>query len=104
MNTEQSLERSSADCDQSVFQADPNQPLSEAVVFAIATAAELEDPIDVASEFGPLYDAIDPSALDALFESTASTDRSAGSVSFAYADWTVTVDTTGRVELVPLES
>ena len=103
MSSEQSPAPSSDERDRTVFQADPDQPLSEAVIVALATDAGLDDPIAVATEFGPLYDAIDPDALDALFESSATTDRSGG-VTFTYADRTISVDSSGRVEFRPLES
>ncbi|MFP8952385.1 HalOD1 output domain-containing protein [Natrialbaceae archaeon A-arb3/5] len=82
-----------------VYQVGPEKPLSEAVTVAVAKRSGLDDPIAVAEQFGPLYDAIDPSALDALFDSTNNTARSEGSISFTYAGYHTTVDTTGRVEL-----
>ena len=104
MNTDQSSEQFSVDSDRFVYQTEPEQPLSEAVIDALATESGLDDPIAVATEFEPLYDAIDPGALDALFESSATTDRSGGSVTFTYAGRTISVDTTGRVEICPLDS
>lgn len=86
-----------------VYQADAERPPSQAIVRAVAAASDVDDVTAVAEEFGPLYTAIDPSALDALFESTSTAERSEGCVSFAYAGYCVTVDTTGRVELVPRE-
>lgn len=86
-----------------VYQAEPEQPLSEAVVTAIAVQSDAEDVIDVAHEFGPLYDAIDPGALDALFDSSNGSDRSRGGVTFTYAGRCVKVDTTGRVTLCSIE-
>lgn len=84
------------------YQADPDAPLSEAVVDAIAAESSF-DALELADEFGPLYDVIDPSALDSLFQPTAESDRCVGSVTFEYAAYRVTVDQTGRVELVALE-
>ncbi|RQG92387.1 HalOD1 output domain-containing protein [Natrarchaeobius chitinivorans] len=86
-----------------VHQAEPGQPLSEAITVAVSKREELDDPVAVAREFGPLYESIDPSALDALFDSSGTLERSAGTVSFAYAGYRVTVDTTGRVELSDLD-
>lgn len=83
------------------FQTDPDQPVSEAVLAAIATASET-DPIDAADEFGPLYEAIDTEALNRLFRSSERTSRECGQVSFRYAGYDVTVDATGRIELDPL--
>lgn len=80
------------------YQSESETPLSEAVIAAIASESEL-DALEIAEEFGPLYDAIDPTALDTLFQSTANADRSVGSVTFEYATYRVTVDQTGQVLL-----
>lgn len=108
MSTDPSSARSpeSGDSDRFVFQAGEDRPWSEAIVEAVATHAGHEDPIAVADEFEPLYDAVDPSALNALFASTDATDRAArpGAVTFTYADRRITVETSGRIELVSLES
>ncbi|ELZ08928.1 hypothetical protein C479_12409 [Halovivax asiaticus JCM 14624] len=39
----------------------------------------------------PLYDVIDPEALDAVFEPVAGTNRPNGKIQFEYAGYTVTV-------------
>lgn len=44
----------------------------------------------------PLYEAIDPEALDAI------TQRSGGTVVFEYCGYTVTADGNSRVELSPI--
>ncbi|SEQ06425.1 HalOD1 output domain-containing protein [Natrinema salaciae] len=80
------------------YQAEPEQPPSEAVLAAIASATEL-DTLELADEFGPLYDVIDPSALDSLFRSTAEREQSVGCVTFEYAGYRIAVDRTGRIEL-----
>lgn len=63
--------------------------LSEAVIQGVATqegvAPEELEP--------PLYDSIDPDALDQLFHETM------GQVSFEYIDYTITVDSVGNVEV-----
>ncbi|RQG96788.1 HalOD1 output domain-containing protein [Natrarchaeobius oligotrophus] len=86
-----------------VYQPEPEQTLSEAVTTAVAERSEFDDPIAVADAYGPLYDAVDPAALDALFESSPSTDRSGGIVTFDYAGYRISVDATRKVELVGLE-
>ncbi|AEH38909.1 HalOD1 output domain-containing protein [Halopiger xanaduensis] len=66
----------------------------------------------LADEYGPLYDAVDPTALDALFASSEATDRTevadcvetTGAVTVTDADRRITVETPDRIELVPLES
>lgn len=80
------------------YQAEPDQPLSEAVIEAVASAAEI-DALELADEHGPLYDAIDPTALDSLFQATPSSERSVGAVTFDYAGYRITVDQTGQVTL-----
>lgn len=81
------------------YQFESNKSLSEAVIAAVASESGL-DALELADEFGPLYDAIDPTALDSLFQSSGENGRSAGSVTFEYAAYRVTVDQTGRIELV----
>jgi len=83
-------------CD--AYQAQPNQPLSEAVIEAIAADSDL-DALEIADEFGPLYDAIDPSALDSLFQSAEGASQAVGCVTFVYAGYRISVDQTGRVVL-----
>ncbi|WP_049920882.1 HalOD1 output domain-containing protein [Halopiger djelfimassiliensis] len=87
-----------------VYQATSAQPPSEAVISAIAARSNADDLTAVADELEPLYGAIDPAALDSLFDSSGSLDRSDGVVTFSYAGYRVTVDATGRVELTPLSS
>jgi hypothetical protein len=82
-----------ASTEASTYQADPDQPLSEAVVVAVAAAADV-DPLELAREFGPLYDAIDPAALDSLFRSDRETN---GTVTFCYAGYEITADESGTV-------
>ncbi len=52
------------------------------------------------SAFPPLYETIDPDALDAFLQGSNSTDaRPERSVEFSYCTYRVTVDATGRVQL-----
>ncbi|MFC6768163.1 HalOD1 output domain-containing protein [Natrinema soli] len=81
------------------YQFESNKPLSEAVLAAVASESGL-DALELADEFGPLYDVVDPTALDSLFQSAGENGRSVGSVTFEYAAYRVTVDQTGRIELV----
>lgn len=98
METETSTDESRQKGGSETYQADADQLLSEAVVEAIAANSEL-DALEIADEFGPLYDVIDPSALDSLFRPTGTADRSVGCVTFEYAGYRVTVDHTGWVVL-----
>ena len=52
----------------------------------------------------PLYNAINPTALDLLFAWTNTCERSQGAVTFEYAGRCVTVDNSGRVTLTPAET
>lgn len=70
-------------------------PPSRRVVQAVA-AAENVDPTDLQ----PLYDVVDPDALDALFRPTAAgRPRSSGSVRFRYAQHDVVVQEGGAVRV-----
>ena len=68
---------------------------SERVVAAVAAATD-RDPTDV----GPLYHAIDPDALDRLFETTRRATRGVGRVEFSIAGCDVVVHGGGEVEVV----
>lgn len=57
--------------------------------------AEGRDPTDLP----PLHGAIDPDALDALFEGSAEGDRSEVSVVFSYCGYEVSVSGDGDVTL-----
>jgi len=72
---------------------DSSTPPSIAVVEALSTVMG-EDPTGV----GPLYSAIDPDALDALFRRTDETQGD-GRVTFALDGRAVTVWTSGVVEV-----
>ena len=71
-------------------------PVSQTVVLAVAEATG-ED----AMELPPLYDAIDPDALNKLFSGALGAERRDGSVEFAYAGCDVSVRADGRVTVVP---
>jgi hypothetical protein len=65
----------------------PGETVSERVVWRVAAAAD-SDP----SVLPPLYDYIEPDALDALVSNMAD-----GEVAFTYAGYDVTVDSDGTV-------
>lgn len=74
------------------------KPPSEAITAAVA-AIEDADPADLDT----LYDILDPSALDALFEQKFDgTVRSGGSVSFEYAGYEVVYEAANEVEFRPV--
>lgn len=65
---------------------------------AVLTAIAEREGID-AGEFGiPLYEVIDPDALEVLFKDDT------GQVTFEYQGYTVTVDHTGDVDLSGLDA
>lgn len=78
--------RLSQDCERTV---------SEEVVAAVA-ARERIDPFEIDQ---PLYDTIDPEALDALFHS----HPTQGHVKFTYYGYKVTVHSDGEISLQPVE-
>ncbi|WP_049927654.1 HalOD1 output domain-containing protein [Halopiger goleimassiliensis] len=73
------------------------EPLSVRVVQEIAAYDDV-DPMDLSP---PLYSSIDPTALDALFESTSTTGKRSGQVTFEYEDKRVAVASDGSIEIEP---
>ncbi len=70
-------------------------PVSQQVVQAVAEEKNA-DPL----ELEPIFNAIDPESLDTLFEPTkAGSRRATGSVTFSYAECTVTVDADGSIDV-----
>jgi hypothetical protein len=74
---------------------DTNTPeqISQTIVQHVASESETD-----AIELQPLYEVIDPDALDAIVNSYSSSDSS---MTFTYNDYTVTVDADGAVNLEP---
>jgi hypothetical protein len=64
-------------------------PPSQAIPEAVADAVGCE-----ITDLPPLYDVVDPDALDDVFA-----DRDAGTVSFCYSDHRITVTETGEIEI-----
>ena len=73
------------------------EPLSVRIVREVA-AHDGVDPMELSP---PLFHAIDPAALDALFEPTESSGSRTGRVTFTYDGKQVTVDGDGAVEIDP---
>lgn len=71
--------------------ADP--PPSTAIVEAVSASADRS-----AVSLPPLYEAVDPDALDALFADS----QTFGAVTFEYAGHDVTVRADGRVEVTQI--
>lgn len=78
---------------------DVSTPLSQRVTTEVAKALDA-DPLEIE----PLYNAIDPDALNKIFESPARRGmRRSGQVSFTLAGCEVSVHSTGFVDVTPLE-
>lgn len=77
------------------YQIDDGEQLSSGVVHAVADAEDA-DPLDLT----PLYGAVDPDALDALFASlTDDSEASVDEVTFDYHGYDVTVTADGVVRI-----
>jgi len=66
---------------------------STAIVEAVGASAE-----QPAADLPPLYEVVDPDALDALFANS----QTVGAVSFEYAGHDVTVRADGHVDVSPI--
>jgi hypothetical protein len=77
-----------------VCSSQPNPQYATAVVSAVAA----HDGVDE-TDLPPLYDAVDPDALDALLGSVRTDGPDEASVSFEYAGHTVVVSDDGTVLL-----
>ncbi|WP_435177183.1 HalOD1 output domain-containing protein [Halorussus sp. AFM4] len=85
------------------YRIGPSERPSEAVLAAVRAATGRDVGSAPTGDEGlePLYRAVDPDALDALFEPTAEGVQRDGRVTFSYAGCTVTVSSDGVVEVRP---
>lgn len=72
-------------------------PVSQRVVAAVASHYDV-DP----TALEPLYDTIDPDALDALLDVPARDPDRSVTVTFPYEDLAITVDSEGTIHLEPV--
>lgn len=76
---------------------------SEAVIAALRKASDRSPSLDADRPgddmLEPLYNTIDPDALDALFSSRTGTSTRSGTVTFTHAGYEVTVSATGDVSV-----
>lgn len=95
---EQSDPQSAAEPDAVTYDRDPDEPPSRSVIRAVA-GVQGTDP----TELQPLYEAIDPDALDRVFDGTQGRSRplADGAVSFRFAACQVTVRADGRTVVEP---
>ena len=86
------------------YTAADDEPLSEAVITALREAADVTSDSDAGAGLQtvgvltPLYETIDPDALNALFSSTERTTRT-GTVTFTHDGYEVTVTDAGEVSV-----
>lgn len=84
------------------YEMDPTERFSEAVVSAVTAVSDCEPvgrPGDDGRVLPPLYDFVDPDALDALLGTTPGGDRGADHLRFDYGEFAVTVEATGSVRV-----
>ncbi|PCR88917.1 HalOD1 output domain-containing protein [Natrinema ejinorense] len=78
---------------------DTESRLSKPSLRVLEKVADADDVAPVALE-PPLYDVVDPTALDQLFEPTDTDDSvRSGRVTFRYRGYDVTITSNGAVEL-----
>lgn len=87
------------------YRCTPDEPLSRGVVEAVAEAADVAPMPGAADDdaaLEPLYDAVDPEALDAVFRPLRSDAAPAGGrITFSYAGCEVTAASDGRITVRP---
>lgn len=71
------------------------ESLSESVIEAVADR-EGVDPMDLTA---PLYDAVDPEALDAMVQDDAKYNESSLRIEFQYYGYTISVSADGSVQV-----
>ncbi|WP_135305635.1 HalOD1 output domain-containing protein [Haloarcula amylovorans] len=83
------------------YHTDEDQSLSEAVIWAVSAFTGRETITANANgtqeALEPLFDTIDPDALDSLFQTAEDRESMVGTVEFWYCGCEVTVDSTGFV-------
>ncbi|WP_276276619.1 HalOD1 output domain-containing protein [Haloarcula regularis] len=87
-----------------MYEVSEGQALSDGVVRAVAAvtglrpAVPMDGEVEMDSIMDPLATAVDPDALDTLFDPTD--DETTASITFRYQSHTVTVDNTGTVRVI----
>lgn len=86
------------------YEVSTDESLSEGVVAAVSANADVapvpEPDPETAPPLEPLFTAIDPEALDTVFDDHSSgTDHPRGSVTFCYHGYEVTVHSEGLISL-----
>ena len=85
------------------YTADETESLSEAVIVALRKAvtrtrkpADAPEQLDV-GVVDPLFETVDPDALDSLFSQSAGGTRPSGTVSFIHSGFEVTARASGEI-------
>ena len=85
------------------YTAADDESLSDAVIAAlreaegVTTESDASAPMETVGVLTPLFETIDPDALNALFSPTYSGDTRTGSITFTHDGYDVTVTATGEV-------
>ena len=80
---------------ETTYRLSPGEQPSIAVVSAVAEAEDV-DPVDLQT---PLYEVVDPDALDRLFGPAAGRSSAGGHVTIIYAGYGVTIDASGQLSV-----
>lgn len=83
------------------YRVPPGRSVTETVVAAVAEATGLQAGAGGGEVLDPLYDVVDPDALDALFRRSDPGGRSSGTVTFTYSGYEVTVEGGTVVAVAP---
>ena len=71
----------------------------DSIALAVVESVAEREGVDPVALEPPLHSVVDPEALEALFRSTNTTERMAGTIQFDYCGYTVHVDASGTVHL-----
>jgi len=71
----------------------------DSIALAVVQSVAEREGVDPVALEPPLHAVVDPEALEALFRSTNTTERMAGTIQFDYCGYTVHVDASGTVHL-----
>lgn len=91
----------------SISHVTADQPISIAVIEAVASVSgrpsrpdKSMDEDDETNALDPLYEAIDPDALDAICQPRGDQAEAATTVTFTYCGHEVTVESTGQITVI----
>lgn len=76
------------------FESENGESPSMTIINALATAMDVEP-----TELPPLFEIVDPDAIDALFSNNGGDTESAAMLSFNHRHWNVFVNADGRIRV-----